>query len=137
MSTNYYAVLGKPSTCEHCGHMEKPRELHIGKSSIGWTFALHIEPDDPTHPQTWAEWLDLLNRDGVSIENEYGEPITIEAMTAAVTMRSHFRDREPSTEWLERNSAIPGPNNLARRKIGRFAVAHGAGTWDLCIGHFR
>lgn len=38
MGTNYY--LHSQDPCEHCGRSYP--ELHIGKSSAGWVFALHV-----------------------------------------------------------------------------------------------
>lgn len=136
MGTNYYAIIGAAEPCAHCGHAPERRRLHIGKSSMGWTFGLHVEPDDPEHPSTWEEWRTLLNRQDVAIEDEYGERHTLSDLVAVVERRSCCW-RNPTPEWLEENGAVPGPNNLARRKLGHFAVAHGEGPWDLCVGHFR
>ncbi len=42
MGTNYY--LHEKPDCECCG---RPFEaLHIGKSSSGWCFSLHVMPED-------------------------------------------------------------------------------------------
>ena len=41
MGTNYY--LHKKPPCEACGH--EPAPLHIGKSSGGWCFSLHVIPE--------------------------------------------------------------------------------------------
>lgn len=41
MGTNYYYYQ---DVCPHCGKPDK--KLHIGKSSGGWYFSLHIIPEE-------------------------------------------------------------------------------------------
>ena len=134
MSSNYYAVVAG-SPCPHCGHDADAKRLHIGKALVGWTFALHVEPDDPDHPASWTEWLVLICRPGVSILNEYGETVTPAEMRARVMNRA---PREPAPQsWLDENHAIIGPRGLARRRIdGEHCIGHGEGTWDLVRGEF-
>jgi len=60
MGTNYY-LQKKSGTCQTCGHCsEDPK--HIGKSSGGWCFSLHVYPEE--------------NITTVTIVNEYGETIS-------------------------------------------------------------
>jgi len=135
MGTNYYAsITGTP--CPHCGHDPDARELHIGKSSGGWCFSLHVFSDEEEGmPLSWADWKALLQQDGVTIRDEYGSPVSFEEMSRVVENRSwKFSSKDP--DWYTRNHAEPGPNNLARHKIGRWCVGHGAGTWDLIPGRF-
>ena len=135
MGTNYYLHRGICPECKRsCDHW------HIGKSSIGWCFSLHIIPergirDLPDWVQAWQE-PDTLIRD------EYGRDITPEAMLDIITNRK--RPRPPQwkrwyasiDEYYARNDAEPGPNHLLRHRIGHHCVGHGEGTWDLIQGEF-
>lgn len=147
MGTNYY--MKKSGACPCC--KREHETLHIGKSSAGWCFALHVMPERGINDL--EDWQKLWNEPGVTIETEYGEQVTAEEMTQVVTQRSRdksvdevFRDK-PSLfrhwytdpeDFYNRNGAIPGPNNLLRRRIDSFGhcVKHGAGTWDCIEGEF-
>ena len=61
MGTNYY-LYQKPD-CECCGRPFEP--LHIGKSSAGWCFALHIMPEDGI--STLLDWCALWSAPGAFI----------------------------------------------------------------------
>lgn len=40
MGTNYYIRTTEGADyCEHCGRGEQYKEIHIGKSSMGWQFS--------------------------------------------------------------------------------------------------
>lgn len=94
MSTNYYLRL---PPCAHCGHANG--ELHIGKSSVGWRFALHTysfgdsrlipfgseELGMPTSLMELDDWRQLFNK--FKIFNEYGEEHTSEFMTNEIASR--------------------------------------------------
>jgi hypothetical protein len=67
MGTNYYV---KTKACECCGHKEK--DIHIGKSSMGWKFSFNIRF------KTAREWFGFL-ADKV-IHDEYGDTITLEEL---------------------------------------------------------
>jgi hypothetical protein len=60
MGTNYYL---RTNECEHCGRFD---ELHIGKSSAGWTFSFQALPGI----QSWQDWA-LKIQEGGRIFNEY------------------------------------------------------------------
>ena len=50
MGTNYYLHRPRTNECEHCGRADEAPPLHIGKSSSGWCFSLHVRrADDPEH----------------------------------------------------------------------------------------
>lgn len=68
MGTNYYA---RSKICSCCGRYE---EIHIGKSSSGWTFGFHAT-DKITSCKAWFEFL---SQKGVEIYDEYGENISLE-----------------------------------------------------------
>lgn len=137
MGTNYY-LHGK--VCAHCGRGEDP--LHIGKSSGGWCFGLHVIPEKEINSlEDWKmEWV----KDPASvIRDEYGNNLTPEEMLLIITKRTGNRngDKIPfsydSWESFHReNHSSPGPNGLVRHAIGDYCVGHGEGTWDLIPGEF-
>lgn len=73
MGTNYFCKTGRK--LDHYG-FEVDEILHIGKSSYGWYFTLHIYPDKEI--TSLIDWLPLL-QNGV-IHNEYGEEVSYEDM---------------------------------------------------------
>ena len=140
MGTNYF-YWPKPD-CACCG---RPFDrIHIGKSSGGWCFGLHVAASEPIRdeedegcPTDLDGWIKMFARPESRITDEYGERITPERMVEIITMRSCPKADPLTDDWLRQNSAEPGPAGLARHKIGRFCVAHGEGTWDLLTGYFR
>lgn len=138
MGTNYYIEAESP--CEKCGRSFEQK--HIGKSSCGWVFRLHVYPDEGINDL--ADWEKAWA--GKVIVDEYGEQITETQMLEIVTKRSmpaESRERPPFTykSWADfhaRNGSVEdGPNNLLRSQIdGQHTIGHGAGTWDLCVGEF-
>jgi hypothetical protein len=132
VGTNYYAILEQP--CPQCGRGGD--RLHIGKSSAGWCFAVHVELDDPDFPHSWEKWWSRLKDGAAVIQDEYGR------IVAPEKLRSYVEDRHFSgTGWTDRdlrdNGATRGPNGLARHILdGSRCVAHGAGTWDCLQGDF-
>jgi hypothetical protein len=137
MGTNYYEVA-QPA-CPHCGRDHD--QLHIGKSSAGWCFSLHVIP--AMNLNDWPDWESRLS-DGRPIEDEYGKRITLAELREIVTDRGRDgRDWEQSPygypswpEFHRRNHSQPGPKGLLRHQLSRWCVGHGAGTWDLLPGEF-
>ena len=136
MGTNYYATTEQP--CPHCGRGGELK--HIGKSSAGWCFALHIYPDDGIN--TLADWQEFWK--DKRITDEYGREQTQDEMLATITERG----REPKWDtkpmmydsWAEfhhQNHSKQGPQGLLRSQIdGRHCVGHGEGTYDYIVGEF-
>lgn len=130
MGTNFYFKLKK---CQHC---ERPaEEIHIGKSSAGWCFHLHVIPEKGINDlDDWKEWF---NTKGSQIKDEYGRTITIEDMLSTITERSFPRSPQNSRTFdYEQNNAVEGPFGLVRSKVGGTCIGHGSGTWDLITGEF-
>ena len=113
MGTNYY--LHEKPDCKCCGRPFEPR--HIGKSSGGWCFSLHVYPEDNIH--TLDDWRGLWSMPGAFIRNEEGERIPIADMELIVTVRL----------W---RGELPRRNSID----GRHCIGHGPGTWDYIIGEF-
>lgn len=135
MGTNYYL---QPPSCPHCGAPTK-QPIHLGKSSAGWCFGLHIRPlngiEDLSdvfamirHHQQ-AGWL---------LQDEYGDDVPFAAFREVVTNRSWpFPTEHRTKEWLKENHAEPGPHGLVRHRIdGWHCIGHGKGTYDYIVGDF-
>lgn len=113
MGTNYY-LHDKPD-CECCGRSFEP--LHIGKSSGGWCFSLHVMPMDSIH--TLEDWQALWNMPNSFIRNEYGEKVSKEDIERIITQR----------QW---KGEFPRRHDLD----GTHCIGHGPGTWDYITGAF-
>ena len=113
MGTNYY--LRTQPACACCGREYEP--IHIGKSSGGWCFTLHVIPENAIN--SLDDWRKLWNTPGAKILDEYDRQIPIEEMEEVITQRS----------W--------NAGGLRRHPIdGRYCIGHGEGTWDCCPGEF-
>lgn len=114
MGTNYYLHEKQPETCPHCGHAPNYEPLHIGKSSGGWCFALHVIPHEGLN--TLDDWQQRWSQPGSFIKNEYDEPI------------------DPA-EMLERITNRPG--DMRRHTLdGSHCIGHGPGSYDYITGWF-
>lgn len=130
MGTNYY--WHEKEACPTCKREYEP--LHIGKSSGGWHFALHVISEIGVNDL--EDWLILWQKPGSYIIDEYGQEISFNEMKSIITERSW----EVKSNWTpgkyHSNHAEPGLNGLARHVIGLGCVKHGAGTWDCIEGEF-
>lgn len=155
MGTNYYLVYNEKvdSVCPCCKHeITKYKELHLGKSSNGWTFALHVYPEQGIH--TWGDVLyEILYATGKGgwIKDEYGTEVETDMFIDIVTERGSNNTIDEMVEknnrlgfstvegvgyYLAYNMAVRGPNNLLRPKIGNGCIGHGGGTYDYLVGEF-
>lgn len=140
MGTNYYWHQ-KPD-CECCGR--EFDAIHIGKSSAGWCFSLHVMPDEGVI--TLDDWRLLWATPGSYIRNEYDEHVSIADMENIITERGIERDWDNARWWQgsysseqdfhKRNYSERGPQGLLRHSIGPHCKAHGKGTWDCITGEF-
>lgn len=134
MGTNYYFHT---EICDHCQRSERQ---HIGKSSGGWCFTLHIYPEDgildlPDWQKRWEEGKG-------EIRDEYGTPFSPTEMLRVVTERGRDdwevqRKRKPPfyDSWAEfhrENHSTEGPKGLLRHLYQ--VHHHGEGTWD-CVAY--
>jgi hypothetical protein len=144
MGTNYY-WYEKPA----CACCERPYEpLHIGKSSAGWCFSLHIYPGKNIN--NLDDWKYLLSKVDSYILDEYDREITFSEMLEIITVRSGMFDSASNNyntlygvfytdegDFHTQNSSERGPNGLLRHRTGvHHCVGHGEGTWDYIIGDF-
>jgi hypothetical protein len=127
MGTNYYL---KTAACECCGLHDERKTMHIGKSSYGWCFALHVgkwlnDADDEPQASNLEDWQALWSREGWVIVDEYKRDVTPEEMLRIITMRGGQYGY--SKEGQE----------VARHQIdGRHFIGHGPGTYDYITGTF-
>ncbi len=121
MGTNYYASGSKLSGHKGVVLMEDVH-LHIGKSSGGWTFALHVIPELGLTDE--YKWLEYIDSHSLIVEDEYGVVVSSNELWLVMYDRRSSSAGRLIPGWCLINHAEPGPNNLARRKIG----------W-LCVGH--
>ena len=127
MGTNYYFHTEDP--CPTCGHNAN-EPIHIGKSSTGWCFSLHVYPKTGL-PENLIEWINLFDCDGSSIIKDENEVrITIKEMIAVILCRWRFGGGYSS------EGAVQGPLNLLRRRRDQGCIEHGCGTYDLVVGDF-
>lgn len=109
MGVNYKL---KTDYCECC---HRSRERHIGKSSYGWAFALHIYPEDGIN--TLDDWTEEF-RKGMILDED-GQEVSKKEMLDIITKRNY------------------GNGSLLRAKIdGEFCIGRGEGPWDYMIGWF-
>lgn len=138
MGTNYYLYM---DVCKHC---KRPaRIMHIGKSSAGWCFSLHVR--DPQNvfeehlPNSFEEWEELFSDLNNVIYDEYGNEISAERLVMTITQRSWPNPHEHTPAWLAENHAVLGPNGLCRHAIlAGHCIGHAPNneTYDLIIGEF-
>ena len=146
MGTNYYLRYH----CKECGHT---KSLHIGKSSCGWCFSLHIYPERSllNLKQIWRFIKSNVDKSAI-IEDEYGEVISLEEMLKIIRERS--RPDKLTDEDIKNNSFYPFNNlkdfleanhaiwddeyNLLRHKVdGIYCIGNGSGPYDYIVGNFR
>jgi hypothetical protein len=133
MGTNFYWTEQASEVCPHCGKFNPGEKLHIGKSSAGWCFSLHIIPEK--HINNLEDWKKLWNERKGVIRDEYDETLTVEQMLDRITNRSWQGNF--STEFMQQNHATRGPNGLLRHLVdGYRCVGNGSGTWDYIAGEF-
>lgn len=136
MGTNYY-VKNSGVKCDHCGHESAP-DLHIGKSSGGWYFSLHVIPESGLN--TLEDWKSYLEIDGNEIVNEYNELLSVEEFLEIVTDRGRdctLDDLEILSRYITIHTDTEiGNYSLFRPKIdGNHCLGHGE-VWSYITGNF-
>lgn len=95
MGTNYHAKI---NICPCCKRPEE--EVHLGKSSLGWSFALQYNGGRFYGDfKEMKEWL----KDKV-IENEYGEKVSVEDFVKMVEDKKNIKDH--SADYGARSGSI-------------------------------
>lgn len=125
MGTNYYHVA---ETFDNV-----PDRIHIGKSSGGWCFALHVDAEQNINGLD--DWKNKFMAANSHIVNEYGDTVSVDEMLDIILNRK-WKPHVVTPEFLDRNYAVLGPNNLLRSRVGDYCFGHGDGTYDLIPGEF-
>ncbi|MDO8414728.1 MAG: hypothetical protein Q7S87_00805 [Agitococcus sp.] len=148
MGTNYY-LLG-PAKASSAKNAEE-EVTHIGKSSGGWCFSLHVMPEEGIHDL--VDWEKLWAQPGTCIKNEYGDLISLEKMRDVIMNRSwgdgesfsaRFKpgvgaySRYPTEAAFHRaNYSRAGEHGLLRHEVdNQHCLSNGTGTWDCIAGTF-
>lgn len=133
MGMNFYLHR---NACEHCGRGDEP--IHIGKSSAGWCFSLHVMPEEGI--ATLTDWMAKWVEPGAVIKDECGVTLTANEMLERITNRSWVGfdkgDAAKEAEFHRMNKSERGPNGLLRHRLSRRCIGHGDGTWDYIVGDF-
>ena len=141
MGTNFYWYPKPP--CKECGHVAE--EVHIGKSSSGWCFSLHVDPNEGIN--NLGDWIERFRRPNSYIRDEYGKAMTPEEMLERITERKGKPHEERQyldsfyrgeADFHNRNHSERGPSGLLRHRIDGtgHCVGHGDGTYDYITGEF-
>lgn len=134
MGTNYY--LERSEKCAHCGHETGKERLHIGKSSAGWAFGLHVIPEEDIN-DLW-DWVEKWEQPDTRIVDEYGDEVTPYQMLKAIVLKrrppSDYDQKYPFDHAL--NGSEPTFNGLVRPRISRYCEGHGHATWSKYPGEF-
>lgn len=144
MGTNYYMMKGQyvPETdYDHplsgmirdgTGH---PAKIHIGKSSYGWCFSLHVMPEHGISNLTdWKVLADRLLGEGWRIEDEYREVVALAELWAVVERIGWERQLVTDCDQLN----LPADTRPLNRHAvdGGSCIGHGEGLYDYMIGEF-
>ena len=114
-------------------------KVHIGKSSFGWCFSLHVDPhgkewiplgkdpperDEVLKIRTLHDWKMLWMEPNSTIVDEYGDAMTIDGMLSVITDRGPGRYCDVNAE--------PARHDIDHKHC----IGHGSGSWDLIVGIF-
>ena len=139
MGTNYYLYIPEKEACEHC---KRPatyipsNRLHIGKSSAGWYFSLHVIPERGINDL--IDWILFMTfaPPGTEIKDEYGRSVDFKSLMDVITRRYHPHPVKWSQSMLRQNDAVQAQHGLVRFRLSPHCIGHGSGTWDLIVGDF-
>ena len=97
MGTNYKL---RKNICDKCNHSAE--ELHIGKSSCGWTFTFRAHDEPFIH--SVEDWRKELPKG--RIFNEYGEEISEDEFWEIVKAQkklshNHARENPSPNDWID------------------------------------
>lgn len=109
MGTNYYWYA---PPCKHCGLANPP--MHIGKSSAGWPFSVHVMPAE--NITCWNDWLKYFEQATGEIRNEYGEVKTVAELNRLVKAKRSQKNEphvlQAISDYPDFQSADPETGDL-------------------------
>jgi hypothetical protein len=134
MGTNYYMMKGTPIPESDWSHPLNGllregtgvcAKIHIGKSSGGWCFSLHVMPQQGIHNlNDWKVLVERLLPEGWRIENEYGETFTSEELWRVV-------------ERVGDGWTLKDGRPLKRHMVDEtHCIGNGEGFYDYIVGGF-
>jgi hypothetical protein len=135
MGTNYY-LHRVENMCDHCGRADEDTTIHIGKSSGGWVFLLHVGGDAP---RTLMEWVKQIIDPDVEIRNEYGDVIDPTYMLRTILNRI---GKERSSDAVERQRPQMGAGAFYDKGLHLWRMRSSTrnpqpyASVDLCEGEF-
>lgn len=134
MGTNYY--LERTEKCSHCGHETGKERLHIGKSSAGWAFGLHIIPNEGIN-DLW-DWVKRWDEPDTKIFDEYGDQVTPYEMLKNIVLKRRDPSKYDASYPFDHvaNNSEPTFNGLVRAKVSPYCDGHGHATWSKYKGEF-
>jgi len=100
MGTNYYA---RTNICKECNRYD---EIHIGKSSMGWTFTFHATD----RIKNYHDWKVFLLDKQAKIFDEYGEEITLEEFKKMIEAKRNS-DHNHAIACKEEDSYLDNEGN--------------------------
>ena len=123
MSTNFY-LKRRVFNTDPCPHCERPgpyvteERLHIGKSSFGWAFSLHVFSDPQRGPTNLEQWLYEFVQIGNVIVDEYNRTVSADEMREIITERVKYV--APAVGFLQRNTNGITPHMGAHYDLCRY-----------------
>lgn len=113
MGTNYYQII---DPCKCCNRGSE--EIHIGKSSAGWPFSVHVIPEMEIY--SWDDWMKRL--EGAKIKDEYGREISLHDLNELVVRKRVHKNDPHVLEGYENypNHARPDPKTGDKLTSGEF-----------------
>lgn len=121
MGTNYYTY-----------NTEKV-DLHIGKSSMGWYFALKIYPRISIN--SLEDWIRYIHVNNYLVMDEYGSKVELKKLINLIINRGIVKyNRKPDFNGI--NHCTTGINNLSKPNLDFGCVGYGPGPWSLHTGEF-
>lgn len=123
MGTNYY-VHKEPDLLDKLQGAQ-PTILHLGKSSGGWCFAMHVQPE--LGLRDFVSWMRYLRKGKVTIYDEYDCVVSFDEMVHIISKRSFPRNQKIAE--IEPECYHPGGcRRHGEDSYGR--VKQGVGTYD-------
>lgn len=145
MGMNYYLVTKQRPEIPRKIFFKLSEGIHIGKSSFGWCFCLHVYPEHRLN--NFEDWRKLAcssksniyNEDGVLIKDKYNFLYNTISNRYWAGPKRHPTDYGYISyeDYLNKNNAEDGPRNLLRSRIDNIhCIGHGEGTYDYIVGEF-
>jgi hypothetical protein len=107
LGSNYFLRRG---ICPTCGHPES--EIHVGKSSYGWTFTFRGYRNEWDDVKTTCEedWRKLLSEEGAGIFDEYGKEHAVAVFWDMVDTKRNSKNNH-ALHVGSANDAVDGKGN--------------------------